>query len=485
MPARKFLAAPILLLLFSEKPAAQCWPGDTVTTISQTASVPSENVLTARPDRLGRPFVYLASKEGGLKVLSTSQVDPVQVAQMATSNWGGLHLMSLEQSGDTLFLALGNHFNLPKQPPGLAIVSVKNPAAPILLGTWTGSFAEGGAGAVEIGKGRVYLAAMFNGLILLDVKNPAQISQIGQFLPDLSWPHGVPPTKADSVKFNVRALGLRGDLLFTCFDRGGLRVLDVSDPAAPFEVGRYCNENMVGFATAYNDIVFDDNNVAYASVDYLGVESLDISDPAVIKRIGWWNAWGGKPTNNFFTWAGSDGHANELVLQKGCRLLHVATGKSDLFTINVADPADPQTCSNYGGTANGIGTYGLGGYDGDILYLTYIFTVLPFQSNWTGVKILFTTECVVGSEPEALPSEKVEIAPNPSDGRLGLAFGGLLDGPVEVEVFCTAGWLVFSKRIPAAEAGLAVETGLGPGIYFVRVQQKGRAAQVVKWAVVP
>lgn len=483
---QKIITGVLLPVIFPEMIPAQCPVSPNLQVVSEIASIPTQNMLTARKDAHGRPFVYAASKEGGLKVYSVANpAQPVPVAQVAVSNWGGMHLMSLEQKGDLLYLAVGNHFNQPLQAPGLAIVSVANPASPQVLDWWAGNFSEGGAGALEVSNGVVYLGAMFNGLITLDVSNPQQIEEIGHYLPDPDFPHGVPPTHADSVKYNVRAFALRDSLLYTCFDRGGLRVLNVHNPANPVEVGRYCNENMTGFATAYNDVVLD-GDYAYVSVDYLGLEVLDISDPAHIARLGWWNHWNGTPTNNPFVWAANDGHANELFLNKTCRMLFVATGKSDLFAVSVATPAQPTTCENFGGTTNGIGTYGLGADDGYI-YLAYIYTVIPFASNWTGLKILSYDGCpALSQEPTFLPRGFVHLAPNPSPGSiLSLLFEKPVSGEVSLFVFDLTGRQVFAQNIGKIQAGQRIETAtnLPAGHYTVVVRIQGKLPEVLRWIV--
>ncbi len=473
------------LSLFGQKAGSQCPSTPNLQFVAEKASVPAENMLTIRKDALDRPFLYAASKEGGLKVYSiTNAATPVQVAQLPVSNWDNLHLMSLEQKGDLLYLALGNHFNQPHQPPGLAIVSVADPAMPQVLDTWKGNFPEGGGGALVVGSGLVFLGAMFNGLLTLDVSDPSQIKPVSSYLPDMSFPHGVPPFHADTVKFNVRAFALRDSLLFTCYDRGGLRVLDVGDPASPVEVGRYCNENMVDFATAYNDVLLD-GNLAYVSVDYLGVEILDISDLKNIVRVGWWNPWNGIPTNNPFVWAANDGHANEMFFNETCKMLFVVTGKSDLYALSVAIPALPQTCENYGGTGNGIGTYGLGG-DDEHLYLAYIYTVIPFVSNWTGLKIISYDDCSVPVGTLPLPAGNVAIYPNPSDNVLNLSFENPPTAPFLLRLFDLAGREVFFKIVEPWQTGSGYReaTNLPTGSYLVVIQEKGREPKALRWAVV-
>ena len=63
------------------------------------------------------------------------------------------------------------------------------------------------------------------------------------------------------------------------------------------------------------------------------------------------------------------------------------SGTSNYPSVDVVDPAKPFFKTLYGGISNNMGTWGVS-LSGKNIYLTYICAVIPFYSNWTGVKAL-------------------------------------------------------------------------------------------------
>ena len=186
----------------------------------------------------------------------------------------------------------------------------------------------------------------------------------------------------------------------------------------PVEIGRYANPELNGLPRAYNNLVLD-GGLVYIAVDYCGLEVLDVSDPAQISLVGWWNPWDcqGNPLN----WFSSPGHANEIAFDADCQTLFLSTGKSDMHAIDISDPAQPDSCFSYGGVSNDIGTWGVSIYD-DNVFLSYICAIIPFVSNWTGVKILeYGSNCVNAVE-EAKPNI-LQIHPNPATDQIAVDIG--------------------------------------------------------------
>jgi hypothetical protein len=360
-------------------------PPPAVFTIALEQELPStcaELTLSARADAAGRAFVYVAAKEGGLKVFDRANPavlrKTIPIAQL-----GGLHVMALSQTGNLLVLALGNHFGLNPQAAGVGLVDVADPANPVVRSVWSDGALPGGCG-IAVSDGRyVYAGAMRNGVVVLDALNPAQPAFVSRFVPDLNYPDANP----DPAKINARGMALQGTTLYLGYDAGGLRVLDVSDRAHLRETGRFANPVMNGKPRAYNNVVVD-GGIAYVAVDYCGLETLNVANPASIQLLAWWNPWTCQTSaQNWFT---SDGHANELALDSGKKLLFVSTGKSDLQILDVSNPSAPAWLQEYGGTANGMGTWGVS-LQGGKAYLTYVCALIPFASNWTGVRVLTYT----------------------------------------------------------------------------------------------
>ncbi len=353
--------------------------------------------MTMKSDRLGRSYLYIAQKEGGLNIYSTSTITaPKFVANLSRSALGGLDVMSLTQDGNYLFLALGNSF-ADGQAPGLAIVDISDATKPIVASTWKQATGTRGAGFVAVENNRAYLAAMQSGLIVFDITNKNSIHEILRVKPDLAFPD----TKYDSAKINARGMEVRNGIVYLCYDAGGFRIIDCNGLDQPRELGRFANPKLNGHPRAYNNIVIDDS-LAYIAVDYCGLEILNIKNPQAISLVSWWNPWSCEL--NSLNWFSSNGHANEVALRKDCKKLFLSTGKSDMMVVDVSDPTHPDSCSTYGGINNNLGTWGID-VDQNNIYLSYICAIIPFSSNWTGVKILSYNSCTSSAVAIQQPDE--------------------------------------------------------------------------------
>jgi hypothetical protein len=377
-----FVLSVLLSLQFSCKKTE---PGNTgnieITTKNEIASVCSELFLTAKQDGQGRNYLYAAAKEGGLKIYDIS-ASPLLKKTILISQLSSLEVMNLSQSGNYLFLALGNHFGTALQNPGMAIIDVSDPLNATVKSVWKDVTKTDGAGIVETDGNYAYLGAMKSGMMIFDITDKSLPILKSVFVPSILFPDPNP----DPAKFNARGMAIRNDLVYLCYDAGGLRIINVTDKQNPVEAGKYSNPEMNGKPRAYNNIVLD-GSVAYITVDYCGMETLDISNPSNIRLLSWWNPW--NCHTNPLNWFSSNGHANEIAIDKMNKLVFMSTGKSDMQVVNVANPANPVHKYEYGGINNNIGTWGISVSNNNI-YLSYICNALPwpFSSNWTGIKIL-------------------------------------------------------------------------------------------------
>ncbi len=334
--------------------------------------------MTMVHDAENRPFLYVASKEAGLRVYDVKNaprlVSTIPIADLAT-----MHVMSLSQSGQRIYLALGNHWGK-HESAGMAVIDVKNPTEASVAGVWKDTEVKGASGAILVSGRTVYLAAMENGLIVLDVGNPSAIRVTARLLPELTFPDAKP----DRSKINARGLALQKNLLFLCYDAGGVRVIDVADATKPAEIGRFSNPAMTGRPRAYNNIALH-GSLAFVTADYVGLEVLDISNPRAIKLVSWWNPW--NPKLEGLRWFSSPGHANEIAYDAKSKTVLMSAGRSDLVAINVADPAHPRQVGSIGEVEDKQATWGLAMH-GDRVYLSYIRTLgIPFKADWSGVKV--------------------------------------------------------------------------------------------------
>ena len=350
-----------------------------VTFKQEITSTCSQIFLSSKHDVMGKPFLYVAAKEGGLKIYDVSS-SVVLVKTIDVSFFAGLHVMNLSQNGNFLYLALGNHLGINIQSPGFAIIDVNDPAAAFVHSYWMDAALTGGAGIIETEGNYAYLGAMKNGLKIFDIANKNLPVLKSTFIPSIAFPDPNP----DPAKYNVRGMVIKNNIVYGCYDAGGIRIINTTDKSNPRQTGKFSNPVMNGKPRAYNNVILE-GNYLYAAVDYCGLEILNVSDTANISLTSWWNPWNCQA--NPFNWFTSDGHANELAFDPAKKLFFISSGKSDLQVVDVNDPAHPAFKYEYGGTSNNIGTWGVSVYEKNI-YLTYICSSIPFQSNWTGLKIL-------------------------------------------------------------------------------------------------
>lgn len=334
--------------------------------------------LTMIHDTAKQPFLYVAANEGGLQIYDMKEM-PRLVRSIPVSELGSMHVMSLSQAGKKVYVALGSHWG--KQgTAGLAVIDVSDPLKASVAGVWKDTEPDGAGGAVVV-EGRIaYLAAMRKGLIVLDVGNPSAIRVTARLEPEPAFPD----TRPDRSKINARGLALRKNLLFLCYDAGGVRVIDVADAKKPAEVGRYSNPAMNGRPRAYNNVVLN-GSLAYVTADYVGLEILDIANPRAIKLVSWWNPW--NPKLDGLRWFSSPGHANEIAYDARSKTVLISAGRSDLVAINVSDAARPRQVDSIGKVDDTQATWGLC-LHGDLIYLSYIRTLgIPFRADWPGIKV--------------------------------------------------------------------------------------------------
>jgi hypothetical protein len=383
-----------------------------------TYSFPDQ-AMTAQHDQNGKDFLYVASKNAGLRIYDISGSTPSLSKTIPISSLDNLHVMSVTQSGNYLYLALGDFFAA-TQNTGMAVVDVTNPAAAVLKDFWKNGPATQGTGMIQVEGNFAYVAGMGHGLFILDVSDKSNIKFVSQFVPDISYPN---PKSPDPLKYNARGMAVKNNVVYLCYDAGGIRIINVSNKTKPVETGRYSNPVLNDKPRAYNNLVLNDT-LLYVAIDYCGMEVLSVKDTAKIRQVSWWNPWKCEtPANNWFN---SPGHTNEIAYDKDCEVVFMSSGKSEVHVVSVADPAKPDSCANFGNTTNSQGTWGLGLYKNKV-YAAYIFVPLgiPFFSNWSGIKEIFwDNNCVSGTDEKLSLKNSFNIYPNPVvDGSVNLNTG--------------------------------------------------------------
>ena len=420
-----------------------------------------QQVMTMRHDRKDRPYLYAANKEAGLVIHDITDIQsPIEVSDIPTTMLHNLEVMNVTQQDNYLFLALGNIFS-GDEAPGMAIIDVSDPDNPVVTDVWNYSDSTSGAGIVKVVGDYAYLGAMEHGLIVLDIANKNAISFVSIFTPANTY-----PDNPDPQKVNARGMEVKNDVVYLSYDAGGFRTIDVSNKSKPVQLGQYANPVYNGRPRAYNNVVLKDT-LAYVTVDYCGLEVLNVKDPANITLAGWWNPWN-CPNNNWFA---SVGHTNEIAFDSLTNSIFMSTGKSDLYVVDVSNPTQPDSCNFYGGVNNDIGTWGVSRYDNQV-YLSYICVPLgvPVFSNWSGIKIL-TYDHITTTSEKVADSPYYNIYPNPVSNELIISGSGRWSQITITDVY---GKVVKSMNAKYAQEIKVDVTGLDEGIYFVSFDHRER-----------
>ena len=143
---------------------------------------------------------------------------------------------------------------------------------------------------LKVRDGLLYLATVARGVLIFDVRDPARPSFLGQYY----VPHG----GSDVAFSNVHNIFLAPGrpLVFAInhsYAKTDLRVIDVSDPAAPREAGRF--QVPVGqdiFEGVHNVFVIERGGRQFAFLKAMlsGLYILDVTDPAkleIVSSIKW------------------------------------------------------------------------------------------------------------------------------------------------------------------------------------------------------
>lgn len=332
-------------------------------------------------DAYGRPYLHVATKNGGLLILDISrQTKPRIIAKIGLESLASLHVMNLFQRGKYVYLALGDFFDARAgAPAGLAVVDVESPKQPKVVAVWKSEEILRGSTVVVVDGNYAYLGAMNRGVMIFDVSRPDKVKHICTYQPEIRFPLKVP----QKIRYpNVRGLTAPGDFLYVAYDAGGLRILDVADPKHPKEIGRYVNKAMGRKPHAYNSVVVD-NNLAYIASDYAGLEIVDVTNPSTIRPVGWWNPWKAHTLRNI--WFNSAGHTNQVFFDANKRLVFLSAGASELQVVDVAIPARPRLNASYQTPNAKLAVWGIGGSK-DRIYLAYIKSIIPFRGTWSGIK---------------------------------------------------------------------------------------------------
>jgi hypothetical protein len=419
------------------------------------------NMTAHRDTTASKPYLYISGKGAGLIIYNISSItSPTQVAVVPISSFGGLHIMSTTQSGNYLFVALGDHFPFSNQKSGLGIVDISNPSSPTVTATYSYTSISG-AGQVCVEGNYAYLSAMQNGIIVLDVTNKSNIIFKSAFKPSVDFPKPG-PNASEIAKINVRQIVAKNNVLYVCYDAGGVRVVNATNKTALVETGQYSNPVMLTRPRAYNNLVLNDSLV-YVACDYAGMEVLNVKDTSNIIQTGWWNPWKADQAVN--TWTNSPGHASEIEFDPLCKMVFMSCGRSDVMAVSVSNPTLPDSCARFGITTDSLGSWGIGRYQNQ-LYVSYIYASIPFYANWGGTKILtYNNACTTGIL-EYKKENDFTVFPNPASQEL---FVNSENESGTIELYNIIGQTVLLQTVLKGKTTIHIEK-LITGSYFYKIR---------------
>jgi len=189
-------------------------------------------------------FVYSISGSKAYIIDVSNPYAPFLTSEITVGN----PLQGMTKSGQYLYTAGGVN--------GCHVVDVADPYSPFIVNAFT---TPGYPRDLWVSEGHLYLAdtESFRIYELSDPQSPAEIA----FIDNLGY---------------IRAAEKQGDLVYLCDGNHGLRIVDVSDPAAPFEVSTFFD------SSAYNCYqVKATDSLAFLACYNNGFTIVDISNPEV------------------------------------------------------------------------------------------------------------------------------------------------------------------------------------------------------------
>ncbi len=252
------------------------------------------------------PYAYVTDTEGGLRILDIADPsNPTEVGFYDLSDDPhGEHLAAFDVAvaGDTAYVVIDRN--------SLHIVDITYHANPSKIASYESPVAD--PTSVRVVGSYAYVTDYNRGLYILNVANPSDPQVVGLWDKNDPW---MWPIDVD----------VAGDYAYV-LDDSELHIIDVSNPASPFEVGSY--EDPSGGFTH----IAVAGNYAYVTAEWKGLLVFDVSNPAVPTLV----------TSSPYNF---DGHPFGLSRPTVLGTSLYTTCGYDFCVVNVADPANPELVS--------------------------------------------------------------------------------------------------------------------------------------------
>lgn len=240
---------------------------------------------------------YLADRNHGFYTIDVSDPSNPQILAYYPKNW---------YSTSEVYLAVSNNILFAVDRDQLYTFDVSNPSNPTAIGAYADLYDPKG---IAIAGDFAYIADGEEGLRILNIQNPAAISQTG-----------ILDTPGDLTDLLVS-----GGYAYLADASQGLRVVNISNPAAPAEVGSYVP------AVGYSAGVAITGHYIFLSTGFKGMSVINVSNPNTPTEIGFYATQIGAGI------AAVEGYTYVIASQFGATLQQ----------LNVSDPVSPTVTAEY------------------------------------------------------------------------------------------------------------------------------------------
>jgi hypothetical protein len=225
----------------------------------------------------GKTYALMASNVHGIVVVDvTTPTAPTIVAHFGSSRAAddprsNVHTLFLD--GGKAYLATLGH--------GLEIFDLADPTAPVLLGSYDLT-AQSYVHDLYVAGDRAYLNMWGDGLVIVDVSHPEAVVQVGQFA-------GYGETTSHSnwvTTVGDRTIAIHGDEQWNAH----VHIVDVTEGSPTFatSIGEFQTRRAV---SVHNIMALGSLGIVSYYQD--GVRILDLSDPTHPKEVGHFSSWPG------------------------------------------------------------------------------------------------------------------------------------------------------------------------------------------------
>jgi hypothetical protein len=218
-------------------------------------------------------IAYVADGKGGLCLIDASQPARLRLLSQVKTDFA----RAVKVDGSYAYIA--------DRGSGLTVVEVKNTKKPRIVGNCK---TPGFAWDVAVKPGLAAVADCEFGLRFIDISNPGNPVEIGHW--DVYDQTGIPQQMHWAL-----GVCLSGNRALGAFTRGGMKIIDISDPANP----KFLGQANLGFTQAQEVEV--QSNTAFVMV-FGNISAVDISDPVKPIVIGSFRT--DSPALNIFPWNG-------------------------------------------------------------------------------------------------------------------------------------------------------------------------------------